>query len=104
MSGENPGDEAGQDAGHDAGHPSQDAGQPGAAAADPGDDGRPILRIVSGSPTAEELAVLTALVAASSGDGEQAAPRVRRGGWNDPSAMHGRALLPGPNAWRSALR
>jgi hypothetical protein len=29
--------------------------------------------------------------------------RVRRGGWNDPSAQHRRPLIPGPNAWRSSV-
>jgi hypothetical protein len=64
---------------------------------------RPALRIVSGSPSPEELAVLTAIVAAAGG-GDDASPRVRRGGWNDPAAMHQRPLIHGPNAWRSATR
>ena len=68
---------------------------------------RPVLRVVSGSPTPEELAVLTALAAARSGDGSEDAPpgsRVRRGGWSDPGTLHRRELLPGANAWRSSLR
>jgi hypothetical protein len=63
----------------------------------------PVLRVISGSPTPEELAVVTALMAASGG-GEEPAPRVRRGGWNDPQALHRREIVPGPNAWRSSLR
>jgi hypothetical protein len=63
---------------------------------------RPALRVVSGSPTAEELAALTAVVAAASGGAAEPAERVRRGGWNDPCALHRRQLVPGPNAWRSA--
>jgi Acyl-CoA carboxylase epsilon subunit len=67
------------------------------------DAARPALRVVSGSPTPEELAVLTALVAAAGvGGSDEPAPRVRRGGWNDPSATHRRALIPGPNAWRAS--
>ena len=65
---------------------------------------RPVLRVISGSPTPEELAVVTALVAASGGGGEEPAPRVRRGGWSDPQALHRREVVPGPNAWRSSLR
>jgi hypothetical protein len=63
-----------------------------------------VLRVVSGSPTAEELAVLAALVAAASAGGgdEPAADRGRRGRWNDPAAAHRRPLLPGPNGWRAA--
>ena len=72
--------------------------------ADDDDLTRPVLRIVTGSPTPEELAVLTALVSASGGGGDDAARKPRRGGWNDPSAQHRRPLIPGPNAWRSTVR
>ena len=63
---------------------------------------RPALRIVRGSATPEEIAVITALAsaAAAAPDGEPES-RARRGGWNDPSRMHRPPLLPGPNAWRS---
>ncbi|MEO9138369.1 MAG: acyl-CoA carboxylase subunit epsilon [Jatrophihabitans sp.] len=64
---------------------------------------RPHLRIVKGDPSPEELAVLTALVQASSAENSAPATRVRRGGWNDPSALHRRPLVPGPNAWRTAF-
>jgi hypothetical protein len=63
---------------------------------------RPILRIVSGSPSPEELAALTAIVAAASGSGDAPAPVARRGGWSDPSRQHRSLLAPGPNGWRSA--
>jgi hypothetical protein len=60
------------------------------------------LRIVRGEPTAEEIAVVTALVTARAAAPAAPAPRERRGGWNDPAALHRRPLIPGPNAWRSA--
>jgi hypothetical protein len=63
---------------------------------------RPPLRIVKGEPTPEELAALTALVAAASGGASKAAPKERRGGWNDPSLQRRHPLIPGPNAWRAA--
>jgi hypothetical protein len=65
-----------------------------------------VLRVVSGSPTAEELAALTAVVAAASAAGGAAAPddRDRRGSWADPAATHRRPLLHGPNGWRAAAR
>jgi hypothetical protein len=71
---------------------------------EPTDQARPVLRVVSGSPTAEELAVVTALVTAAAGGGDDAAPapRGRRGGWNDPARQHRRPLIPGPNGWRAA--
>jgi hypothetical protein len=64
----------------------------------------PVLRVVSGSPTAEEVAVVTALMTAAAANGvdETPGPRVRRGGWNDPARTHRRPLIPGPNAWRAA--
>ena len=67
---------------------------------------RPSLRVVSGSPTAEELAVLTAVVAAAgtAGDGTEAGDANRRARWNDPAAMHRRPLLSGPGGWRAAAR
>lgn len=64
---------------------------------------RPRLRVMKGDPSPEELAVLTALIQASAGDDSEPATRIRRGGWNDPSALHRRPLVPGPNAWRTAI-
>jgi acyl-CoA carboxylase epsilon subunit len=68
------------------------------------DDERRVLRVVSGSPTAEELAVLTAVMAAACARVEETAAdtRSRRGGWADPAAAHRRPLLSGPNGWRAA--
>jgi hypothetical protein len=63
------------------------------------------LRIVRGAPTHEELAVVTAVVAAVSAGGDEGpvhAPRVGR--WNDPAASHRRPWLPGPGAWRASVR
>ncbi len=65
---------------------------------------RPALTIVSGSPTPEELAALTAVVTAAGGNGSEPAERVHRGGWNDPARGHRRELIPGPNGWRAAVR
>jgi hypothetical protein len=61
------------------------------------------LRVVSGSPTVEELAVVTALLAAAAAGGseETPAPGNTRGGWSDPARRLRQPLLPGPNAWRS---
>jgi hypothetical protein len=65
---------------------------------------RPTLRVVSGSPTPEELAALTAVMAAAAAaPDDRAAPvRDRRGRWGDPAAAHRRPLLHGPNGWRAA--
>ena len=62
-----------------------------------------VLRVVAGNPSAEELAVLTAVVSAA-GSGGAAPPAVRRGRWNDPAAAHRRAWQPGPGGWQAATR
>jgi hypothetical protein len=61
----------------------------------------PLLRIVRGEPSEEELAVLTALVTVAGAGGDEATPPAR-GRWNDPSHAVRRALVPGPGAWRSS--
>jgi hypothetical protein len=61
------------------------------------------LRIVSGNPSPEELAVLTAVVSAAGGADEPVAP-VRRGRWNDPAMLVRRPLTPGAGAWQAAVR
>jgi hypothetical protein len=62
---------------------------------------KPILRVVRGEPSAEELAVLTAVMTAAGTDEDEPAPPLR-GRWNDPAWAHRRQLLPGPGAWRSS--
>lgn len=68
------------------------------------DGAKPVMRVISGSPTPEELAVVTALVAASGSGSDQVDAPVRRGRWNDPKWAHRGRWLSGPNAWRSADR
>ena len=74
----------------------------------PDDDqppGRPLLRVVRGDATAEEIAALVAVLLARSADAE--APGQARsvpGSWADRSRLLRRPLSPGPGAWRrSAL-
>lgn len=73
-------------------------------ATNPEEPQRPVLRVVSGSPTAEDLAVLTAVMAAAAAAPAEGSSdeRDRRGRWGDPAAAHRRAVLPGPNGWRAA--
>jgi hypothetical protein len=61
----------------------------------------PVLRVVRGEPSEEELAALTALVTAAAGGDEEPGPPAR-GRWNDPARSFPRAVLPGPGAWRSS--
>ena len=62
---------------------------------------RPALRIVRGEPDAEEIAALTALLTARSGD-DAGRTVALRGAWGDPARTFTRMPIPGPNAWRSS--
>jgi hypothetical protein len=64
---------------------------------------RPLLRVVRGEPSAEELAALTVVVAALS------QPRTRRrptpvGTWASFGDLHRPPLRPGPGGWRASGR
>ena len=62
----------------------------------------PLLRIVSGDPTPDELAAVTVVLSAlrrTAGEPDQPAPV---GGWSDLSLRIRRVPAPGPGAWRSA--
>ena len=84
-----------------------------AASADPGDpsglhSGRPegsapLLTLVKGEPTAEELAALTVVVAALSTRRERR--RVTPvGAWASYADAHRRSFQPGPGGWRASGR
>jgi acyl-CoA carboxylase epsilon subunit len=67
------------------------------------EDQRPLLRVVEGEPSAEELAALTVVVAALA----QRRPRRRPtpvGSWGASGATHRRPLQPGPGAWQASGR
>ena len=61
----------------------------------------PLLRVVRGTPTAEELAAVVAILSARGGAAEEepAAPRPR---WGAPATAHRRPLPTGPGAWRAS--
>jgi hypothetical protein len=64
---------------------------------------QPLLRIVRGEPTAEELAALTVVVAAMSGRRERR--RVTPvGAWASYADAHRRPAQPGPGGWRASGR
>jgi hypothetical protein len=65
---------------------------------------RPPLRVVRGEPTAEELAVVTALITVAASTGSTAAAPPQRGRWADPAWGMRVALTAGPGAWRNSLR
>ena len=62
---------------------------------------RPLLRVVRGTPSDEELAALTAVLAAASRVAD-AAPTRPRSAWGDPASQLRVPLHPGPGAWRTS--
>jgi hypothetical protein len=65
--------------------------------------GTPLLRVVSGEPTAEELAALTVVVAALSQRRERR--RVTPvGAWASYADAHRRPVQAGPGGWRASGR
>jgi hypothetical protein len=65
---------------------------------------RPLLRVVRGEPTAEEIAALTVVVAALSQQGRPRRRPVPVGAWASPADAHRPALRPGSGGWRAAGR
>jgi acyl-CoA carboxylase epsilon subunit len=65
----------------------------------------PLLRVVRGDATADEIAALVAVLLARSADAEASGPaRSVSGSWADRTRQLRRPLSPGPGAWRrSAL-
>ena len=62
-----------------------------------------MLRIVRGDPSPEELAALTAvLAAASAGSGEPEETPGPASVWVERESLVRRPLTPGPNAWRTS--
>jgi len=64
---------------------------------------QPLLRVVRGEPSAEELAALTVVLAAMSGRRErQKVTPV--GAWASYADAHRQPLRPGPGGWRASGR
>ncbi len=61
----------------------------------------PLLRVVKGDPTPEELAALVAVVGVRRGAGAAPAPRPRPL-WGHPAAAMRRPHRAGPGAWRAS--
>lgn len=72
---------------------------------DPTRAAKPILRVVKGDLTAEELAALVAVIAARNAAATHAAsgakPRVRSA-WNNPASMLPKPHRVAPGAWRQS--
>ena len=63
-------------------------------------DEQPLLRVVRGEPSAEELAALVAVVTArASAGGPETTPR---SAWTERARLVRRCPAPGPGAWRAS--
>ena len=63
---------------------------------------RPVLQVIRGDASPEEVAALLAVIAARSAPPEEEAPRRAVGGWSDPAHAMRQPPTPGPGAWRSS--
>ena len=61
----------------------------------------PLLRVLRGNPSPEQLAALIAVVAARSGSGASDREPPRVSGWNNPESRLRRPQHPGPGAWQA---
>ena len=66
-------------------------------------DTTPVLRLVRGAPTAEELAAVVTLVSALASAGGIAAPEAPVSGWAARSRLVRRPVEHGPGAWRASV-
>lgn len=66
------------------------------------DDQRPVLRVVSGSPSPDELAVVVAVLTARA-TGRPAAPAPTMSLWSRKSRNVRPPLHPGAGAWRASM-
>ena len=73
-----------------------------ARTADDDQPARPLLRVVRGDATPEEIAALVAVLAARGGDEAPSQPRSVKNTWSDRSRLLRRPLSPGPGAWRAS--
>jgi acyl-CoA carboxylase epsilon subunit len=64
--------------------------------------GRPLLRVVRGDATPEEIAALVAVLAARGGAEAPGQPRSVKNAWSDRSRLLRRPLATGPGAWRAS--
>jgi hypothetical protein len=82
----------------------RDGPGPGAGRDGPAGAHGPVLRVIRGDATAEEIAaVVAALAARAAGRGPVAPPR-RGPAWADRAAMLRGPVWPGPDGWRASAR
>jgi hypothetical protein len=76
----------------------------GAMSSDPSPDEarRPVLRVIRGDATPEEIAALMAVVSARAAEPVADDRPAVRAAWTDRAALMHQPLMPGPGAWRAS--
>jgi hypothetical protein len=64
--------------------------------------GRPVLRLVRGDATAEEIAALLAVISAGTGGSETATKPTVTSAWTDRATLMPRPSAAGPGGWRAS--
>jgi hypothetical protein len=62
----------------------------------------PVLRVIAGSPTPDEVAVVVAVLSAAAAGGGRAPEPPRLRNWSDRARALGRRPAPGPTTWRDS--
>jgi len=62
----------------------------------------PVLRVIRGDATDEEVAALLAVVSARTNDDADPPARPTRSAWTDRSTLTRRPVHPGPGAWQAS--
>ena len=65
-------------------------------------ENRPVLRVIRGDATDEEIAALLAVLAARSGGAAGTPAQPSTAAWADRAALIRSPARPGPNAWRAS--
>jgi hypothetical protein len=66
------------------------------------DEGRPVLRVIRGDATPEEIAALLAVVTARARAVAEPPPRRAPAAWSDRALTMRAPAAPGPGAWRAS--
>jgi len=66
------------------------------------DEGRPVLRVIRGDATPEEIAALLAVVTARARAVAEPPPRRATAAWSDRALTMRAPAAPGPEAWRAS--
>jgi len=63
---------------------------------------RPVLRVIAGSPTPDEVGVVVAVLSAVSAAGATVPRPLGLGSWSNRARRLGRRPAPGPTTWRDS--